>query len=93
MEVPLQVMHRALDSMPLLAEMARTGNPASVSDAGVGALCARAAVRGAFLNIRINADELEDQEVAGELIAKGQEIDSRARELESEILAIAEAKL
>ena len=93
MEVPLQVMQKALDSMPLLRAMAETGNPASVSDAGVGALCARAAVRGAFLNVRINAGELEDQEAAGQLIARAEQIDAKSRDFESEILAIVEKKL
>jgi glutamate formiminotransferase/formiminotetrahydrofolate cyclodeaminase len=93
MEVPLQVMQKALDSMPLLRTMAETGNPASVSDAGVGALCARAAVRGAFLNVRTNAGELEDQEAAGQLIARAEQIDAKSRDFESEILAIVEKKL
>ncbi len=93
MEVPLQVMQKALDSMPLLRAMAETGNPASVSDAGVGALCARAAVRGAFLNVRTNAGELEDQEAAGQLIARAEQIDAKSRDFESEILAIVEKKL
>jgi len=93
MEIPLQVMQNGFESMSLLRKMAETGNPASVSDAGVGALCARTAIRGAFLNVRINSGELEDQVLAGQLIAKAEEIDAKSRELESEILAIVEKHL
>lgn len=93
MEVPLQVMQEACESLSLLEEMAKTGNPASVSDAGVGALCARAAVRGAFLNIRINSSELEDQDLAGQLIAEAERINATSRDLESKILSIVETKL
>ncbi len=93
MEVPLQVMETTLSCMPLLAEMARSGNPASVSDAGVGALCARAAVRGAYLNVRINSSDLEDQEISAKLLARAQEIDAEAESLEAEILAVVEEKL
>jgi glutamate formiminotransferase/formiminotetrahydrofolate cyclodeaminase len=93
MEVPLQVMEKAIESMPLLQTMAETGNPASVSDAGVGALCARAAVRGAYLNVKINSSGLEDQSLAAELIARGQGLENQAEELESEIMAIVGEKL
>lgn len=93
MEVPLQVMEKSLESMSLLMAMADAGNPASVSDAGVGALCARAAVRGAYLNVKINSSGLEDQKVAAELIARGQTLEERAEQLEAEILAVVADKL
>jgi len=93
MEVPLAVMEKAFQSMTLLKAMAENGNPASVSDAGVGALCARTAVRGAFLNVRINSTELEDHDLAAQLIARGEEIDRQARDLEVEILAVVEKGL
>ena len=54
-EIPFKVMQNAYASMEVIKAMAETGNPNSVSDAGVGALCARAAVMGAFMNVRINA--------------------------------------
>ena len=92
-EVPLQVMEKALEAMPVLEAMATIGNPASVSDAGVGALCARAAVRGAFLNVKINTCELEDQSKAKELIAKGVDIDNAAKEAERKILQIVEDRM
>ncbi|MCP4204359.1 MAG: glutamate formimidoyltransferase [bacterium] len=93
MEVPLEVMGKAVESMPLLKAMAESGNPASASDAGVGALCARAAVRGAYLNVRINASALEDQSLAADLIARGKSLEDQAAELEAEILAIVADKL
>ncbi len=93
MEVPLEVMAKAVESMPLLKAMAESGNPASASDAGVGALCARAAVRGAYLNVRINASALEDQSLAADLIARGKSLEDQAAELEAEILAIVADKL
>jgi len=93
MEVPLAVMEKAFQSMTLLKAMAENGNPASVSDAGVGALCARTAVRGAFLNVRINSTELEDHDLAAQLIARGEEIDRQARDLEVEILVVVERGL
>ena len=93
MEIPLQVMQAGLDSMSLLKEMAETGNPASASDAGVGALCARTAVRGAFLNVRINSSELEDADLAAKMIKRAEEIDEKCRDLETEILSIVESHL
>jgi glutamate formiminotransferase/formiminotetrahydrofolate cyclodeaminase len=60
-EVPLLVMKTALESMQMIHKMAEIGNPNSVTDAGVGALCARTAVHGAFLNVKINLSGLKDQ--------------------------------
>ena len=92
-EVPLRVMTKATDSMEVIKAMAKIGNPNSASDAGVGALCVRSAVRGAFLNVKINASDLKDQRFAKEMVEKGQRIDQRSLDLESEILAIVEGKL
>jgi glutamate formiminotransferase/formiminotetrahydrofolate cyclodeaminase len=91
--VPLRVMEVALESMDTIRAMAGEGNPNSVSDAGVGALCARTAVLGAGLNVRINAKSLEDREVAGELLARAAECEQRARAREDEILALVAGKL
>lgn len=93
MEVPFEVMVKSLEAMPLLLAMATAGNPASISDAGVGALCVRAAVRGAFLNVWINAEGLKDQSAAADLIAQGRELQARAKTLEAEILAVVDGKL
>ena len=72
-EVPFEVMETAYSSLEVLQAMATTGNPNSLSDAGVGALCARTAVYGAYLNVRINASGLADKTYSNEIIlrAKG----------------------
>ena len=87
-QVPLQTMEAAVATFPLLESMARTGNPASVSDAGVGALAARSAVLGAQLNVRINAAGLSDRAEAERLIAKAAEIAETAIKSEAEVLKI-----
>lgn len=85
--VPLRTMKTVAKVFPLLRAMVEEGNPASVTDAGVGTLAARAAVRGAFLNVKINASGLKDREKAEELISEGVGID---RETASEELSILE---
>ncbi len=84
--VPLRTMEAALRTFPLLLEMARKGNPASASDAGVGALAARAACRGAALNVRINASGLSDKAPAEPLLARAKEIEEQAQVLEAQVL-------
>lgn len=86
-QVPLRTMQTALEAMPLALEMARKGNPASASDAGVGAIAALAAVKGAQLNVRINAAGLKDREMAGSLTAEAEKIAKEAAEKEAEILS------
>jgi glutamate formiminotransferase/formiminotetrahydrofolate cyclodeaminase len=73
--------------------MAENGNPNSVSDAGVGALCARSAVLGAFLNVKINAASLKDRGYADEIVARGVDLEHRAIEAENEILEIVNSKI
>jgi glutamate formiminotransferase / formiminotetrahydrofolate cyclodeaminase len=92
-EVPLKVMKRSLDSFDLIKAMAETGNPNSVSDAGVGALCARSAVMGAFLNVKINAAGLDDKDYAARVLAEGREIEARAVQYEADILGIVNRKI
>jgi glutamate formiminotransferase / formiminotetrahydrofolate cyclodeaminase len=92
-EVPLQVMKCALASMDVIGAMAELGNPASVSDAGVGALCARSAVMGAHLNVKINCASLKDPALVAELSAAAAEIERQAIEKERAILAIVHQKL
>ncbi len=92
-EVPFQVMRRAAESFPLLLAMAREGNPASASDAGVGALCARAAVRGAWLNVRINLPGLADRAGAEAMLAEGARLEALAAEEERKVLEVVEGKL
>ena len=87
-EVPLRTMKASFDTFEVLEAMASKGNPASVSDAGVGALAARAAVLRAQLNVRINAAGLKNREDADRLLAEAAEIANKAVEREREIIAI-----
>jgi glutamate formiminotransferase/formiminotetrahydrofolate cyclodeaminase len=79
-------MEAALKALPLALEMAQKGNPASASDAGVAALAARAACRGAELNVRINASGLKDPAPARPLIARAAEILREAEAMETKVL-------
>lgn len=92
-EVPLRTMKVALKTMPLLEAMAEKGNPASVSDAGVGALAARSAVLGAQLNVRINAAGLKDRAAADRLTAEADGIAAEAIKTENRILQIVNSKI
>jgi glutamate formiminotransferase/formiminotetrahydrofolate cyclodeaminase len=92
-EVPFKTMQLAFDSFEIIKAMAEIGNPNSVTDAGVGALCARSAVMGAFLNVRINASGLKDKTFVDDILAKGAEIEERTKIIETEILAIVNAKI
>ena len=92
-EVPLRTMKAAHSVFPLLRRMAETGNPASVSDAGVGALAARSAVLGAFLNVRINAKGLKNRDLADRLLAEAAQVAAYAEAAEREVLDIVNAKI
>ena len=89
-EVPLKVMKVSLDSMNILKEMAEEGNPNSVSDAGVGALCARTAVEGAALNVKINCSGFDDKAYVVDALAKADNMLQRAKKMEREIIEIVE---
>ena len=92
-EVPFKVMQLCYDSMDVIKAMAETGNPNSITDAGVGALCARSAVMGAFLNVKINAAGLEDKALAEQLISKGNVLVNKAQQCETEILKFVNSKI
>jgi glutamate formiminotransferase/formiminotetrahydrofolate cyclodeaminase len=92
-EVPLLVMKTALESMQMIHKMAEIGNPNSVTDAGVGALCARTAVHGAFLNVKINLSGLKDQKYAAEKLKEATAILLQAQQQEADILQIVDQKL
>lgn len=92
-QVPLKTARAAAEAFPLLRAMASDGNPASVTDAGVGALAARAAVRGAALNVRINAAGLADGAAADELIASARALEAEAAAAEEEILRVVDSKI
>jgi len=86
-------MRVACEVMGLCRDMAETGNPNSVSDAGVGALAVRAAVRGACLNVKINAASLKDRSIARQLLDEAEDLAQRADRAEREIMQIVESKI
>ncbi|MEO6328005.1 MAG: glutamate formimidoyltransferase [Ginsengibacter sp.] len=92
-EIPYQVMQAACSGMEVIKAMAEKGNSNSVSDAGVGALCIRSAVIGAFMNVRINATGYDDKTYVSGIIAKGKEIEDKIINLETEILKIVNEKI
>lgn len=92
-QVPLQTMQAAFGAFELCQAMAEHGNPNSVSDAGVGALAARAAVLGAGLNVKINAASLKDRETADKMIAEAEQLIVEAQKKEAEIIGIVERKI
>ena len=92
-EVPFRVMQTACKSLDVIQQMVQIGNPNSVTDAGVGALCARAAVLGAFMNVRVNAMGCTDKEFVNEMLAKGKEIENKTIALEEEIRKYVDGKI
>ena len=92
-EVPLDVMAASLDAMAVIAAMAATGLATSVSDAGVGALMARAAVRGAHLNVAINAAGLGTAAVRDDYLQRASSIVVAAAAEEARIMAVVEARM
>ncbi|MCL2028270.1 MAG: glutamate formimidoyltransferase [Bacteroidales bacterium] len=92
-EVPFRTMEVTMKVFDLCKAMVEHGNPASVTDAGVGALCARSAVMGAFYNVKINCGDYNDKAFVADIIAKGNEIQAKAIALEAEILKMVDAKI
>lgn len=84
--VPFNTMLKAFEIFEVCKVMAEKGNPSLASDAGVGALCSRAAVMGAFLNVKINAADIEDKAFVQDLLDRGKEIEEKSAKLEKEIL-------
>jgi glutamate formiminotransferase/formiminotetrahydrofolate cyclodeaminase len=91
-EVPFAVMRAAFRVFDVAGPMAEHGLKASASDAGVGAVCARAAVRGAWLNVRTNAASLADRNAVADILREGEQLDRDAVAREAEILRIVETK-
>ena len=92
-EVPFSVMEHTFKAMEIIKEMTIIGNPNSVTDAGVGALCARTAIMGAFLNVKINSSGYNDKEFVNDIIKRGTDIEQKAILLEKEILDIVNQKI
>ncbi len=92
-ETPLATMRLAVESFDIIENMATEGNPNSVSDAGVGALCARAAVRGAFLNVKINTVGFSDTDFVATVLAEASDLMEKAEAAERWILGIVDRKI
>jgi len=92
-EIPFKVMETAYQSMEVMKEMAEKGLQNSLSDAGVGALCARTAVIGAYFNVRINAKDIKDKEYAANILARAKDVHDKAVQLEQEIVAYIDTKI
>ncbi len=91
--VPFKIMETSYKSMSVIKKMAEIGNPNSITDAAVGALCARTSVLGAFLNVRINCKDCDDQKFVNTIINQGNEIVKKTNQLEKEILEITNSKI
>jgi glutamate formiminotransferase/formiminotetrahydrofolate cyclodeaminase len=92
-EVPFEVMQTAYQSLEVIQAMATIGNPNSLSDAGVGALCVRTAVYGAYLNVRINAGGLSDKEFSRKILTEAARILEKTKAKETEILSLVEGRI
>jgi len=92
-EIPLKVMEAASKSYQLLFEMAEKGNPASISDVGVGTLATRACIKGAALNVKINLGQLKDEKFKSDLLKKVQQITADSKTRFNEISKVVENKL
>lgn len=90
---PLRTMQVCVESMALMQAMAAKGLPASVSDAGVGALCARAGALGGYLNVRINCAGLDDEAFKTDVLAKAEALKAEAEKLEAEVMAVTLSKV
>jgi glutamate formiminotransferase/formiminotetrahydrofolate cyclodeaminase len=91
--VPLRVMEIAYPGFELIRDMVEKGNPNSLSDAGVGALALRSCIKGAFLNVRINASGLSDKSFVTGAITKGEDLESKAEAAEEAILKTINSKI
>ncbi len=92
-QVPLKVAELANQSFDIIEAMAEIGNPNSLSDAGVGALCARAAVLGAVMNVRINLQDFEDRSFVEHALNRAEELAESANQRENKITSIVNAAL
>lgn len=92
-ETPLQVMRLALASFKPIQEMIKHGNPNSITDAGVGALCARTAVYGAYLNVKVNISGLKDKSYSDSVMREAETILKEALNLEAEVLEQVQQRL
>jgi len=92
-EIPFQVMETACNSMEVMQAMLKDGLQSSLSDTGVGALCARTAVVGAYFNVRINAKDIKDRVFAEDILARAKSIYETALSIEKEVMDIIDSKM
>lgn len=92
-EIPFKVMQTSYASLTLIRAMVEQGNPNSVTDAGVAALCARSAVMGAFMNVKINASGYKDKTFVDDILKRGEEIEQKTIAAETEIIASVNGKI
>ena len=92
-EIPFKIMEVCFDSLSLIHEMAKKGNPNSITDVGVAMYCIKAAINGAFLNVRINCNDLNDKVFIKETLSKANEILKITDLKEKEVLKIVDEKL
>jgi glutamate formiminotransferase/formiminotetrahydrofolate cyclodeaminase len=92
-EIPFQVMETAYQSMEVAKAMLQDGLQSSLSDAGVGILCARAAVIGAYFNVRINAKDIKDRAFADDILARAASIYQQTLQIEKETIALIDSKM
>jgi glutamate formiminotransferase/formiminotetrahydrofolate cyclodeaminase len=92
-EIPFKVMQMAHGSLEVIKAMAEIGNPNSVTDAGVAALCARTAVLGAFMNVKINASGYKDKAYTANIIKMGEELERQAIAIEAEVIGLVNEKI
>jgi glutamate formiminotransferase/formiminotetrahydrofolate cyclodeaminase len=92
-EVPFKIMSICYDSLDIILEMAQNGNPNSITDVGVAMHCAKAAIHGAFLNVRINCNDLKDKSFVKKILSNGTKILNQTYSKEKLILGIVDKKL
>lgn len=85
-EIPFQVMETAFSAYKILDEMVSTGNPASISDVGVGALCSHTAIHGAYLNVIINCQDFDDKEFVNDITGKAKKLLAESNLKQKELL-------
>ncbi|MEB0262441.1 MULTISPECIES: glutamate formimidoyltransferase [unclassified Mucilaginibacter] len=92
-DIPFKVMETAYESLTLIRAMVESGNPNSVTDAGVAALCVRSAVMGAFMNVKINASGYKDKAFVDDVLKRGEAIEQKTIAAEAEIIALVNEKI
>ncbi len=92
-QIPFRVMEVSHSAIPLIRYMVEHGNPNSITDGAVGALCIRTAVLGAFMNVKINGGDLDDKDFLADILSKGQKMQDEVIAFENEVRAIVEEKI